>query len=32
MNEIVGITGILMVLITLVCGIYIISKPHRFTI
>ena len=32
MNELIGTIGISMVLITLVYGIYIISKPHQFSI
>jgi len=30
MNEIVGAVGILTVMVVLVYGVYIISKPHKF--
>jgi hypothetical protein len=30
MNEVVGTIGILTVIVVLVYGIYVISKPHKF--
>ncbi len=32
MNEILGILGILLVLGTFIYGVYVVGKPHNFTV